>query len=109
MQGIDMGLKQIETFPSGPNHTDMECGLPSHMTRPPDCVGEIPSPSSLSIKACLEAEEAYQKSIRGNERHMGEIEVESSHDMELEFVPDTQEFAMETARDSFDIQIPRFK
>ncbi|KAK7259930.1 hypothetical protein RIF29_25556 [Crotalaria pallida] len=67
---------------SGPSH---------HTTRPPKIIKDVPSPSSQSIETCIDAEEAYQKGLRDKERPLLEDEDEAFQDMELEFVPETQE------------------
>ncbi|KAK7257336.1 hypothetical protein RIF29_31228 [Crotalaria pallida] len=72
------------------------------MTRPPDAHNVILSPSSLSIAACLEAEEAYQRTIRGEEGTRGDERGDSFQDMEDEFVPETQLHGMEDVQDTFD-------
>ncbi|KAK7251129.1 hypothetical protein RIF29_34057 [Crotalaria pallida] len=82
----------------GPNRVNLDCDQPPHMPRPPDPTKRVPSPSSQSIEACLEVEEAYQKSIRGKERRMIEDEVDSNQAMDFEVVPETQDNDIEDAR-----------
>ncbi|KAK7289687.1 hypothetical protein RIF29_03529 [Crotalaria pallida] len=77
-------------------------GLANHITRPPEKPSEVPSPSSQSLEACIEAEEAYQRRLRDEKRPMVEEDYETFQDMEVEFVPETQENGLENARDTFD-------
>ncbi|KAK7287489.1 hypothetical protein RIF29_00769 [Crotalaria pallida] len=77
-------------------------GLANHITRPPEKPSEVSSPSSQSLEACIEAEEAYQWRLRDEKRPMVEDDYETFQDMELEFVPETQENGLENARDTFD-------
>ncbi|KAK7244943.1 hypothetical protein RIF29_39772 [Crotalaria pallida] len=77
-------------------------GLANHITRPPEKPSEVSSPSSQSLEACIEAEEAYQRRLRDEKRPMVEDDYETFQDMELEFVPETQENGLENARDTFD-------